>query len=114
MNAKLVSRLQDALDAAQHIRLWLQEDSFEELANNIKTEVAYVQRFERIGEALRVVRDIDLEVAEGIQGLHGWISLRHRLIHDYREIDLELLWNSATDDIPVLILDLERVIRENS
>jgi len=33
--------------------------------------------------------------------------MRDRLIHQYNAVDLEEVWKTVTDDIPVLIADLE-------
>ena len=32
----------------------------------------------------------------------GWASMRHRLVHDYANIDLNIVWNAVCDDLPKL------------
>ena len=32
----------------------------------------------------------------------GWASMRHRLVHDYANIDLNIVWNAVNDDLPKL------------
>ena len=110
MNAKIRSRLADTLDAARLIAEWVPQHSLETITNDRLIESAYLLQFERIGDTLRIVRDYDPEFDSHIPKLHLWIGLRHRLIHDYREIDLELLWTTAVVDIPLLIQELTSIL----
>ena len=32
----------------------------------------------------------------------GWAGLRHRLVHDYANIDLNIVWNAICHDLPIL------------
>lgn len=32
----------------------------------------------------------------------GWAGLRHRLVHDYANIDLDIVWNAICYDLPIL------------
>ena len=38
------------------------------------------------------------------------IGLRNRLIHGYSDVDLDILWAILTQDLPVLVAELERVL----
>lgn len=38
--------------------------------------------------------------------------MRNRLIHGYDVLDNDVIWSTATEDIPPLIGQLERMIRE--
>jgi uncharacterized protein with HEPN domain len=38
--------------------------------------------------------------------------MRNRLIHGYDAMDLNLLWDTVTTDLPPLIAALEQVLRE--
>jgi uncharacterized protein with HEPN domain len=40
------------------------------------------------------------------------IGMRHRLTHAYMDTDLDILWNTAIDDLPPLIEALEAVVRK--
>ncbi|HEY3377250.1 MAG TPA: HepT-like ribonuclease domain-containing protein [Armatimonadota bacterium] len=41
---------------------------------------------------------------------HALRGMRNRLVHAYFAIDLETIWRTATDDLPVLIEHLSRKI----
>jgi hypothetical protein len=36
------------------------------------------------------------------------VGPRDRLIHGYEEVDLDILWTIVTDDLPVLVSELNR------
>lgn len=36
--------------------------------------------------------------------------MRNRLIHGYREVDLEVVWKAVTEDLPPLTAELERLL----
>lgn len=38
--------------------------------------------------------------------------MRDKLIHDYFDVDLETVWETATSDAPALIPDIEEIIME--
>lgn len=64
---------------------------------------------ETIGEAAR-------QVSAGTQAAHPeipWpemIGMRHRLIHGYRRIDWQIVWDTVTGDFPALIAALEPLV----
>lgn len=73
-------------------------------------ESAYFRQFEVIGEALRAARSADDYLENDLPQIHEWISLRHHITHEYREVDLDLLWQYASIDIPILIQLLEALL----
>jgi uncharacterized protein with HEPN domain len=38
------------------------------------------------------------------------IGMRNRLIHAYFEVNLDIVWDVITDDLPLLIVELEKII----
>nr|WP_242042036.1 HepT-like ribonuclease domain-containing protein [Alkalinema sp. FACHB-956] len=39
--------------------------------------------------------------------------MRNRLVHEYDEIDLDVIWDTAVNSLPNLILELEKVVPPN-
>jgi uncharacterized protein with HEPN domain len=39
-------------------------------------------------------------------------GIRHKLVHNYDEIDYDVVWDTATEDLPALIPVLERMLAE--
>ena len=40
------------------------------------------------------------------------IGMRNRLIHGYREVDLDVVWKAVTVDLPSLVTELEQLLRQ--
>lgn len=38
------------------------------------------------------------------------IGMRHRVVHDYLAVDLEIVWTVVTGDLPGLIAALEQIV----
>lgn len=38
------------------------------------------------------------------------VGMRNRLVHNYFDVDLALLWTTVVDDLPALIASLERIV----
>jgi len=54
-----------------------------------------------LGEASNNISD-DFAAAHPDIDFRGMASLRHKLVHDYANINLDLIWEVITVDIPVL------------
>lgn len=39
------------------------------------------------------------------------IGMRHRLIHAYYDVNLDIVWRTVTDDLPPLIASLEKLVQ---
>jgi len=40
----------------------------------------------------------------------GWAGMRHRLVHDYANIDFDVVWNALKDDAPKLRAALQPLV----
>ena len=73
--------------------------------------LSVVKEVEMIGEAASKVtqqsRDLHPEVPWA-----SIIAMRNRLIHVYFDIDLNRVWDTITDDLPLLTEILEKVISQ--
>lgn len=38
------------------------------------------------------------------------LGMRNAVIHDYDDLDLKLIWDTVTQDLPDLIKELEKII----
>lgn len=94
-------RLRHILDAAAQIRLFAAERGRESLRLDDIPTLGLIKAVEIIGEAASV---LDPEVREAAAGV-PWpkiIAMRHRLVHAYFDIDLEIVWATATKAVPQL------------
>lgn len=62
-----------------------------------------------LGEAANNVSDVACATYSEID-FKGWAGLRHRLVHDYANIDLDIVWNAATTELPSLESALKPII----
>ena len=102
-------RLRHMLDAAQEALSFVQGRSRAELDENRMLVLSLVKDVEIIGEAAYRIS----EAARGDLPSIPWgdvIGMRHRLIHAYFDINLDVLWQTLVEDLPDLISLVEDAI----
>jgi len=100
-------RLRHMLDAAQEAIEFAQGRTRVHLNSDRKLVLALVKEVEIIGEAAYQVSQTARNQLLDIP----WddiIGMRHRLVHAYFEINLDILWRTVKDDLPPMIAELER------
>ncbi|MBW2069608.1 MAG: DUF86 domain-containing protein [Deltaproteobacteria bacterium] len=103
-------RLRDILEAIAAIERYLPRgrDSFE---RDELLQVWFVHNLQIIGEAARALPQEIRALAPEIE----WskiIGMRNVLVHGYFEIDTEVVWMTATRDLPTLKPAVERLLRK--
>lgn len=78
-------------------------------ASNFMCQDAVIRRIEIIGKASGKI-DLSLQEAHQEIAWHRMRGMRNRLIHDYNEIDIELVWQTIHEDIPDLKKKIERIL----
>jgi uncharacterized protein with HEPN domain len=94
--------LQHAIEATE----FLNDKSRADLDNNRMLTLALIRLLEIVGEAATRISPETCGKYPSIP----WsdiIGLRNRLIHGYDRVDLDILWNIVTSDLPPLIEALE-------
>ncbi len=71
---------------------------------------AVIRRIEIIGEASGKINDSFQEEHNDIPW-HLLRGMRNRMIHAYNEIDLELVWQTITKDIPSLKEQIQNLLK---
>ena len=105
--------LRDVLDSANSIRAYLAGVNHDEFLAGQEKQDAVLRRFEIIGEAAS-------RLAPETQALFPTLpfrsmrGMRNIIAHDYGEVDLDLVWKTATADLPGLIETLERYFEGTS
>jgi uncharacterized protein with HEPN domain len=102
--------LRQMLDHAREAVEMAQGKTRDDFETNRMLNLALVRLIEIIGEAAgRIPRET--------QKLHPqipWpqiIGMRNRLIHAYDQIDYDILWNIVADDLPLLVSELQGIIK---
>ncbi len=99
--------LSDMLDAIGRIEEYTQGLSYETFSSDQKSIDAVVRNLEIIGEAANRLPD-ELKEKHSDVEWHKVIGLRHRIVHDYFGIDIQIIWHILHKDLPALREDLSR------
>jgi len=102
-------RLQHMLDAALEIQQYVESSTRLDLNHDRKLVHSLVRLLEIIGEAANQVSE---ELRDNIPEI-PWpviIGMRNRLIHAYFSINLNVVWSTSTEDIPLLITELKKLL----
>lgn len=91
--------VQDILKAISLIEDFVGEMDYEEFTKDSKTQSAVIRQFEVIGEA---VKKLDINVTDKYPEIE-WSAIagmRDLLIHQYFGVDLNIVWESLSVDLP--------------
>ncbi len=102
-------RLHHMLDAAREAEFFAQNKTRSSLDCDRKLVLALVKSIEIVGEAAANVTNKCREDLPQIP----WpeiIGMRNRLTHAYFDTNLDILWNTVIEDLPPLIVELEKIV----
>jgi uncharacterized protein with HEPN domain len=91
--------MQDHANLATEIASGL---SLERLRVSRHDQLALAKALENIGEAASHLSDAFMAVHPEIPWV-PIINLRHRIVHDYRNIDFRIIWDIVENELPSLI-----------
>ncbi len=106
-------RLQHMLDAATDALSFAHGRERKDLDSDRQLVLAIVKSVEIIGEA---AAGIDPYVRLQIPEL-PWddiIAMRHRLVHAYYDVNLDIVWRTVQNDLPPLVDVLQGVLGDTS
>jgi len=109
MRSEDVIRLRHMLDAGRDATSFAAGRRREDLDSDRQLVLAVVKCIEIIGEAAsRVSPEGQAEAAE--LPWRDMIDMRHRLVHAYYDVNLDVVWSTLREDLPPLIAALESVV----
>jgi uncharacterized protein with HEPN domain len=82
---------------------------FEDLQQNRMLELSLTKLVENIGEAARLLPDEARAKAPHIPW-RDIVAMRHRLVHDYENVTLRILWEVVTVDCVELLEAIEPLV----
>ena len=106
-------RLRHMLEAAREALSFVEGQTRRDLESDRKLVLSLVREIEVIGEAASKVSS---EAKAEFPGL-PWqdiIGMRNRLVHVYFDVDLDVVWDSVTKDLPELIRLLQAAVARSS
>jgi uncharacterized protein with HEPN domain len=103
--------VQHMLDAVDRIGRYVEGVSEEQFGADPEKQDAVLRQLQVLGEAARKVSGTVTDAYPEIP----WrqiAGMRNKVIHEYFVVDLEIVWETAVSDVPILRPSLERVLRE--
>ena len=107
--SRVDSYLADMLEHAQYAVDFVAGSDRPGFENDRQKQFAVVRALEVVGEAAKMIPSETRELAPSIP----WkeiTAMRDKLIHHYFGVDLEILWETASKDVPALISELEKLL----
>jgi len=102
-------RLRHMLEAAEKAVSFTEHRTRTDLDTNEQLTLALTRLLEIIGEAAgsvaETIRDNNPQIP-----WRAMIGTRNRLIHGYFDVDNDIIWNIVSDDLPLLISELRRLL----
>ena len=98
--------LLDMLQSAELIMQYTAQCSKNEFINNIQLQDSVIRRLLVIAEAARRVSETTRQKLVNIswKEING---MRNRLVHEYDDVNLNIVWNVIQQEIPILIRELK-------
>lgn len=103
--------LQDMLDNAERALNFVQGMEYDEFFEDEKTNYAVMRALEVIGEASAKIPEDVRKANLGIP----WreiSAMRNKLMHEYFGANLEVVWKTVQEDLPVIIPVLHKMLEE--
>jgi uncharacterized protein with HEPN domain len=101
--------LLDMLQSAKIVMGYIAGRSRSELDIDLQFQDSVVHRLLIIGEASKRVSE-DMRQSIPIIPWTAISGMRNRLIHEYDEINLNIVWETIVNNLPNLILELEKIV----
>jgi uncharacterized protein with HEPN domain len=102
-------RVQDMLSEIEAVEEAIAGLDYAAFVQNRQALRAVLYSLAVIGEAVSSVID-DLEAAEPQMPWHQIRGMRNAVIHEYFRVDVEIAWETACSDLPLLKEALQRIL----
>ena len=99
----------DALIFAERILEFTSEMDEEMFANDLKTQAAVLYEISVLGEAMRRISPEFQQQYSEIP-YRQIIGMRNKLVHNYDEINIQLVWSVIQTNIPELIDQFKTIV----
>ncbi len=113
MQARETAYLLDILHSVDAIKTYIQGYTREDFLRDPKTQDAVLRRLLVIGEAAaRITADTAARM-ENVP-FRKMAGLRNRVVHDYGQIDFEIVWQTITDHLPRMHRELTELLGDGN
>ena len=101
------------LESLTKVILYIEGISYDAFLSDEEKQDAVIRKIEVAGEATK-------RLSEEFRDKHPQIpwramaGMRDKLIHDYIDVDLDTVWETATHDIPNLLREIKTIIEQRT
>jgi len=112
MSKQQTERLEDIRREAEQIQDFVKEMTLAAFVRDLKTQYAVRLALAHIGEAVK-------QLPETLTNQHPGIpwkqiaGMRDRLVHEYANVDVTIVWRTATTSVPELGDAVTEILQEN-
>lgn len=102
--------LRQIIDYVEEIEKYVEKTSFSRFEKNGMLQDAVIRKIELIGEVARRLSPLFWKKYRKVLPLAYAVSTRNKLIHEYDDIDLKIIWDTIKEDLPELKKKVEEII----
>jgi len=102
----------DARRAGRRIQTFLTGVTQNRFIEDIEKQSAVLHQFTILGEAVRRV-SAAFRTAHAHVDWSGVIGFRNLIVHDYDEVDVDIVWQLAHDDLLAFLTAIEPLVTES-
>lgn len=103
--------LNDVLESCDRLLANLEKITIEEFREDLNMQDVFARRFEIIGEAIKRIPDSLREKYSNVEWQQA-TGFRDVLAHDYVDIEIDRLYNTAKNDVPAFRKQIARVLSD--
>lgn len=100
--------LNDIRESIDRIEKYTEGMSLEDFSKDRKTIDAVARNLEIMGEAANRLPDEFKEIHSDVEW-YKIVGLRHRIVHEYFGVDLQIIWRILQKDLPELRRSLSQI-----
>jgi len=104
-------RLHHILEAIEATDDFLAEISKDAFDGNYEKQSAVIRQFEIIGEAASHLTP-EFKKKYVVVDWPKVVGMRHKMIHDYFEVDTDIVWITAQNDLPILKKQIKEILKD--
>ncbi len=111
--SKDAARLLDMFQSVQTIQTYVAGQTREQFQRDLKTQDVVLRRFLVVGEAATPLTP-ETRSALPFIPFAQIIGMRNRVVHDYGNVDVDIVWETIQQHLPALVEQLEQFFEERS
>lgn len=101
------------LDTANKAINFVQDLTRKDFDNNELLRLSLTHLLQIIGEAARRVSP-EFRAAYSQIDWKAIVGMRSKVVHDYLNVDEDIVWDTVTNELPSLVEELERILNDSS